>query len=92
MAALTTYSKDPNAVLDYTWNWAAWLASGDTLSGSTVTADTGLTVESFSIVGQTVTAWLSGGEAGTSYRVTCQAVTTGGRTDERSIVIEVANR
>lgn len=90
--ALTTYTKDPAAVLDYTFNWSAWLVAGDTLSTATVLADTGLTVASTSIVGQTVTAWLSGGEAGASYRVTCQVQTSGGRTDERSIVVEVAQR
>lgn len=92
MAALPTYTKDPSATLDFTWNWAAWLVTGDTLSTATVTADTGLTVASHAIVGQTVTAWLSGGEAGTSYRATCQVTTTGGRVDERSIVVEVAQR
>lgn len=92
MAAWPTFTKDPSATLDYTFNWAAWLASGDTLQSASATADTGLTVDSTSIVGQTVVVWVSGGEAGASYRLTCQVVTTGGRTDERTAIIEVAQR
>jgi hypothetical protein len=38
------------------------------------------------------TAWLSGGTAGTAYRVACRITTAQGRTDERSITIRCANR
>src|SRR5438094_347328 len=32
MATLKTFTKDPNAVLDYQLNWAAWLDTGHTLA------------------------------------------------------------
>ena len=38
------------------------------------------------------TVWLSGGQAGATYTVTNRIVTTGGRTDDRSIAIKVEDR
>jgi hypothetical protein len=98
-----TFIKDPDAVLDYKFDWAAstnatgdsdWLASGETISTATVTVSSGLTKDSDSITdtNTTVTVWLSGGTAGNIYTVACKVVTSGSRTDERTITIEVANR
>lgn len=89
---MTTYVKDPSATLDYAFDWSSWLASGDSIASATVTADTGLTVASTSVSSSSVTAWLSGGEAGSLYRVVCQVTTEGGRTDERTMQIEVTQR
>lgn len=88
------FLKDPAAVLDYKFDWSSWLASGETISTQTTTAATGLTVDSSSITdtNTTVTAWLSGGTAGTEYTVTNQIVTSSSRTDERAIRIRVENR
>jgi len=36
--------------------------------------------------------WLSGGTASTTYRLTCQWTTTGGRTDQRSARVAVRER
>ena len=99
----SSFVKDPDAVLDYKWDFAAstngsgdsdWLASGETISSHTVTADTGLTVDSSSITdtNTSVTAWLSGGTAGTDYGVTCQIVTSASRTDDRTITIKCQER
>jgi hypothetical protein len=89
---LKGFVKDPSAVLDYTWNWAAWLGS-DTITGTpTITTQSGLTKDSQSNTTTTVTAWLSGGTAGTTYTVACRIVTTAGRTDERTIQIAVRDR
>jgi hypothetical protein len=88
------FLKDPAAVLDYKFDWAAWLlADADTIVSHTVTADTGLTVASSSITdsGTSVTAWLSGGTHNTDYSVVCQIVTAT-RTDERTIRIYVRNQ
>ena len=97
------FVKDPEAVLDYKFDWAAstngtgdsdWLADGETISSKTVTATTGLTVDSSSITdtNTSVTVWLSGGTADTNYTVTCQIVTSASRTDERSITIQCRER
>lgn len=87
------FVKDPDATLDYVWNWATWLGS-DTITGTpTITISPGgLTKSSQSNTTTTVTAWLTGGAVGTTYSVGCRIVTTAGRTDERTIQIAVDNR
>ena len=94
--ANTSFTKDPEAVLDYAFDWNdatnPWLATGETISSYTVTAQTGLTKDSDSEASGVVTVWLSGGTAGTTYRVECKIVTSAGRTDERTIWIKVVER
>jgi len=88
--------KDPEAVLDYAWNWANWLDTSTTPNESiiahTITVPSGLTLESSTAASGIVTAWISGGTVGTTYRVECLIVTTAGRTDERSLWITVQER
>jgi hypothetical protein len=91
MAELTYFTKDPDAVLDYLWDWEAWLA-GDTIEGHTVTTDVGLTVESSSNTDTAVTSWISGGVAGETYSVTCTIDTAAGRTDDRTSRIRIRER
>jgi hypothetical protein len=90
----TTYYKDPEAILDWVFDWSQWLAVGETISTRTVTVATGLTKDSDSITGTstTVTVWLSGGTAGVSYTVACKITTSSARTDERTITIRVRQR
>lgn len=92
--ASSSFIKDPNAVLDYKFDWSDWLAAGETISTRTITAGSGITVDSSSITdtNTSVTVWLSGGTAGDSYDVTCQIVTSDSRTDERTIVIVCRDR
>ena len=94
-APIATYDKDPAAILDYSIDWSAWLPSGDTIDSATWTASTGLTVEASpapSVAAGIATVWISGGVAGTRYRLTCQVTTDAGRVDERSIAIACADR
>lgn len=97
------FTKDPDAVLDYKFDWANttnggstpdWLASGETISTRTVTVEAGLTKDSDSLTDSatSVTIWLSGGTAGESYTVHCRIVTSAGRTDDRTVTIEVVER
>ena len=85
------FTKDPNAVLDYSFNWATWL-DDDTISASTWTADTGIIIDSSSTTTTVATVWLSGGTAGTTYTVTNRIVTAASRTEDRSLTINVAQR
>ena len=84
--------KDPSAVLDYVFDWTEWLATGETITDYTITADTGITVDSSTEDDGKVTVWLSGGTAGINYKVACLITTTEGRTDERTIWIKVVER
>lgn len=88
----TVFEKDPDAVLDYEFDWSDWLPTGDTIASAVVTADTGLTIDSQSETTTAVTVWLSGGTAITSYEVTCHIVTAEAREDDRTIVVQVIER
>lgn len=105
MTSKTSVVKDPAAVLDYKFDWKAetngtagadgdWLASGETITTATITATTGITVDSSSITDSstTVTVWLSGGTDGATYTIACKITTNASRTDERSITVFVRNR
>ena len=88
-----TIPKDPDAVLDYTFDWEDWLDDiTDTISSHSMVAETGITVDSSNIVAKTVVAWISGGTVGTTCRLACRIVTAGGRTDDRSIFIKIKER
>jgi hypothetical protein len=97
------FTKDPVGVLDYKFDWKAltngsgagdWVATGETISSHTITADTGITVDSSgpTDANTSVTVWLSGGTAGVDYEVACKITTSASRTDERTDVIRVRNR
>ena len=86
------YLKDPSAVLDWAFDWTDWLATSETIANHTITADTGLKVDSSAENNGKITVWLSGGTAGINYKVACLITTTEGRTDERTIWIKVTNR
>lgn len=84
--------KDPNATLDYGFDWSEWLATGDTISSSDWTVPAGLTEVSASNTTTTATVFLSGGTAGSSYDVVNRITTANGRTDDRTITIRVVSR
>lgn len=87
-----TFQKDPAGVLDYEFDWSAWLIDGDTITSAAVTVPDGLTETAETHDATTVTVWLSGGTERTDYTVTCQITTANGRTDERSVKIQVRQR
>ncbi len=86
-----TFTKDPNAVLDYTIDWTRWLA-GDQIAASEWIVASGLTKMADSKTATSATVWLSGGTAGQSYIVTNRITTAAGRTEDRSFTIRVEER
>jgi hypothetical protein len=86
------YTKDPSAILDWAFDWTDWLAAAETITDHTITADTGITVDTSTEDAGVVTVWLSGGTAAENYKVACLVETSAGRTDERTIWIKVTNR
>ena len=89
-----TIDKDPDAVLDYQYDWSDWLAIGESISSHSVIEDAGITVDSSVADANTVTVWLSGGTAGQTYNVTVRIVTNNvtPRTDDRTVSFVVAER
>lgn len=90
--ASKTFRKDPNAVLDFEFDWSAWLAVGETISSHTITVTGGIVKDSSSNSTTAVVAWISGGTDGATATVACRIVTSASRTDERTITLVVAER
>lgn len=97
------FTHDPDATLDYRWDWKSltngygysdWLGSEEIITSHTITADSGITVDSSALASTStaVVAWISGGTAGTNYNVTCHIVTSQGREDDRTIRLMVRQR
>jgi hypothetical protein len=86
-----TYIKDPNAILDYTVDWTRWL-NGDIIATSSWTVPAGLTAVSDTHTTKAATVWLSGGAVGETYTITNRITTTGGRTEDRSFDVKIAER
>ena len=105
---MSLYIKDPDATLDFAFDWRGltngttgaktdWLAMDETISSYTITAATGITLETEAPYEQSesngkVAFWLSGGTAGSWYTVACKITTNAGRTDERTMGIRVIDR
>ena len=89
-------TKDPDATLDYSLDWSAWLGD-DKIATSQwivdpISATKPLTVSGSSKTDTTATVWVYGGEHGVTYKLTNRITTTGGRTDDRTIIIRVLDR
>lgn len=100
MTSTSVFEKDPNAVLDYRFDWAAatngngssdYLETGEVITSHTILADEGITVDSSAAVAAAtaVVVWLSGGDVGRRYNVTCRITTSANRTDDRTLRIIV---
>lgn len=90
---MTPFIQDPQAVLDYPFDWSIYLAGGDTIQTSVFVADSGVVVESDTILDPlTTVVWLSGGTKGKRYAVTNHVLTVGGRDDEWTIYVLVKER
>ena len=99
---MTAYVKDPDATLDYGFDWnrsatsaaagSGYLAAAETITTSTWVVASGLTQSNASNTPTTTTIWLSGGTDGTDYLVTNRIVTSAGRTDDRSFTVRVRQR
>lgn len=84
--------KDPDATLDYVWDYSEWLEAGETIDDYTVIVPTELTLVADGEADGVVTAWLSGGLDGAKYTVTCRIETSVGRIDDRSMIIPMDER
>lgn len=89
---LDTFTQQPADILDYDIDYTDWLGT-DTLASHTVTADTGITIDTpaSSIWGSSlkVKVWVSGGTTATTYKITVTVVTAGGRTKQDEFRVKV---
>ena len=88
-----TIIKDPDAKLDYKFDWAAWLTPlSDTITSVTWVLTVGLTLVSSSNTTATATAVVSGGVADDTEVLTCRITTAGGRIEDRSVNLKISQR
>lgn len=93
MSKFKTYKKDPNATLDYTFDWGPYLLPlADTISSATFILSDGITKVSQTNTTTTATIFVSGGELDAEETVTCRITTAGGRTDDRTITLTIVER
>lgn len=87
-----TISKDPDASLDYTFDWTPFLAKlSDTIAAVTYQLSDGLT-QTRALNNETQAhSFVSGGVLGTTEFVTCRITTLGGRIDDRTIYLKIEN-
>ena len=90
------FLKDPEAVLDYQFDWSEeWLEGGEPperILTHVITVPPEMTLDKSEEADGKIAVWLSGGTAGENYKVACLVETSAGRTDERTIWIKVTNR
>ena len=88
----TLAPKDPADEVWYTVDWADWLDTGETVSGTAWTVPTGITNAAVTSTSTTSLIKLSGGTAGVTYKIACKATTSASQVVERSFLVPVANR
>jgi hypothetical protein len=76
---MAEWLKFPSENLDYAFDFAARLDTGEAISSYTVTVPTGLTKGATAQADGVVTVWLDGGTAGTYYPIDCVVTTSAGR-------------
>lgn len=96
-AGKSVIKKDPNAILDYTFDWTTWLdLVSDTIASHQVIVPAGMTLVTSTVTGanKKVTAWLSGGTVGQTYQITCRIITNSSpaRQDDRSFYAKIVER
>jgi len=92
---MTTFKKDPDATLDYEFDWSAWLLPlSDTIASVDWILSDGLTLVADDFTVLTATAFVSGGVLGTDETLTCRitTVSTPPRVDDRTITLKIITR
>lgn len=100
---VTLPEKDPDAELDYLFDWAAkrnnngltnWLKEGESITSYTLTVPSGITKLAEALVydNSAVQIWVSSGTDLIDYTIKCDIITNQGRKDTRRIIIPVRLR
>ena len=87
-------NKDPDATMDYGFDWTSWLDTdnAETISTSVWVLEAGLTNVSDTIVGNITSVTLSGGTVDFKYLVTNRITSSAGRIDDRSMYIKIKEK
>ncbi len=85
---MKSFTKDPYAYKDYTFEWGDWLGT-DILSSVTIECETGLTLDKITFTSTSAKVWVAGGTEGSSLIVSCKIETTNGRRDKKSAIFHI---
>ena len=88
------FIKDPDDDLDYVFDWSDWLDDGDSIESYVIEADDGITIhdDSLNEDANMVVYWVSGGDVGSEYSVTCQITTKIGRIRSRTVIFRIKQK
>ncbi len=91
---MTIFVKDPAAVIDYAVDWSAGYLTGQVIAASAwIVAPAGsVAVVADRFEPGRAIATLSGGQAGSVYRITNRVTFSDGRIDDRTLVLRVEDR
>lgn len=84
--------KDPTEVLNYTFDFAKELATGEAIASYIITLSDGLVEDASSNTTSSVTVRLSGGNLGATGKVECQVTTDGGQIIIDAAYIPIQNK
>lgn len=87
---MPTISKDPDALLDYTFDWTLFLTKlSDSISNVSYLLSDGLTQTRVTNTQTQARSYVSGGVLGTTESITCRITTVAGRIDDRTIYLKI---
>ena len=90
---MRAFVKDPDEVLDYSFDWSEWLSDGDIIVNSMWIVDgTDLDLSSDQLPSYddtSTTVWLEGGTLGANYHLTNRITTADERIADRTVLIKV---
>lgn len=90
--ALNWPAKDPDEVLDYEVDWSDRIGTDTILTSVWTLSSADIVTSLNTYTSSNTTIWLSGGVNGSSYTLTNEIVTAGGRTMDQSVNINIKTR
>lgn len=85
--------KDPNASLDYNFDWTTWLSGvSDSIASFEIIYSGVVEAKAATRSGGVVTAWAKGGTVGDLCSITCRITTTAGRIEDRTGYLKIKER
>jgi len=98
-SGLPVATKDPDAKLDYGFDWGAdgWLPQSDHITSASWVQSHAADVEDLVLSQITfgdgmAIVWVEGGALGKDYRLTCEISTQAGRRDDRTFILKIRER
>lgn len=86
--------KDPDAVLDYQFDWSEYLQPGETIETSVFISEGSASIELFDegVNGGLTTFWARGGITGEAVKITNRVTTNQGRKDDDTSTLRIRPR